>query len=60
MRQSTTQVATSLARIQADPSLMRSLQQQMHRVTADASDGVFQVAPCQRGPKHNCELNISN
>jgi hypothetical protein len=44
----------------ADSALAMSLRLQTRLVVADTSHGVFQAEPCQRGPKHNCELNISN
>ena len=50
----------SLTRAQKNPSLLHSLQQQAERVTAESVSGVFQADRCQNGPKHNCEINISN
>ncbi len=51
-------LAESVAR--TDLSIQRSMGQQARRIVEEASTGVFRVDACQNGPRHNCELNISN
>jgi len=60
MTLSSPEMARSLAWVQGNPSLVHSLQQQAERITTESAHGVFQADRCQNGPKHNCEINISN
>jgi hypothetical protein len=49
----------SMAQAQQDVALQISLQEQMLRIISDKTSGTFQIASCQNGPRHNCELNIN-